>query len=204
MPRKDPTEQNYRKEEIRGIFVLGLLAVLVTVRIQNAKIMVTIGQTTFDAIPLLDITVLLWSFYAFFMVLGLSEDIFGETMASSFRQTAKTFLTFYFIMMAFLALIFGFYAYPTRLPYALGLLGILGAYVVWEKLKEFKKKMASISIKTELKALIMPGSILTLFFSFMLILFGTDENWVLPSFLVGAAATVVFLALTQRRKHKTE
>jgi hypothetical protein len=202
MSPKDSTEQNDRREEIRGIFVLGLLAALVTVRIQNAKIMVTIGQVTLDAVLFLDATIVLWSFYAFFMVLGLSEDIVGESMAAGFRQSARTFLTLYFIMMAIFALIFGFYAYPTRLIYALGLLGILGAYVVWERLKSFKKNMGNINIRMGLKALVMPGLILTMFFSFMFVMFGANESWVLPAFFVGAAAAVIFLIVTHRRQSK--
>jgi len=41
----------FRKEEIRGLFVLGLLAVLSSIRVQNDEMMVSIGQISFNIIP---------------------------------------------------------------------------------------------------------------------------------------------------------
>jgi hypothetical protein len=70
-----------KKEEIRGIFVLGLLAVLASVRVQYSTMMVNIGRSSFEAIVFLDFTIVLWSFYALFMVFGLSEDMIGKTVA---------------------------------------------------------------------------------------------------------------------------
>lgn len=115
MSRENLSEDTHR-EEIRGLFVLGLLAVLATVRIQNQKMMVTIGQLTLDAIPILDFTLVMWSFYAFFTVLGLSEGILGQAMTESFKGAAKAFLTANFIILAAFATLFGYFAYPSRLP----------------------------------------------------------------------------------------
>jgi len=60
-----------KREELRGLFVLGLLAILIVIRFQNEKLMVTMGESSFDFIPLITITIVWWSMYALFMVLGL-------------------------------------------------------------------------------------------------------------------------------------
>ena len=73
---KNLTEINSKKEkereELRGLFILGLLAVLITTKFQNEKLMVTIGQFSTDLIPLINITITLWLFYA---TLGSAEEL---------------------------------------------------------------------------------------------------------------------------------
>src|SRR4030042_3355009 len=106
-----------RTEEVRGLFVLGLLAIMIVVRYQNSKLPVAIGSITFDLVPILDITIMLWSIYAFMMVLGLSGDVIGKPLADSFWEMAKTFLRFNFMLLAFLSTLLAYFAYPTRLPW---------------------------------------------------------------------------------------
>jgi len=113
---KKKSSDDTRKEEIRGLFVLGLLAVLSSIRIQNNEMIVGIGQASFNIIPWIDITIVLWSFYAFFMVLGLSEDLIGKSISSSFREVSKTFLGLNYVLLVFLSLltfIVGFFTTTT-------------------------------------------------------------------------------------------
>jgi hypothetical protein len=37
-----------RKDEIRALFIFGLLAVFASIRVQNSKFMITIGQGSID------------------------------------------------------------------------------------------------------------------------------------------------------------
>lgn len=153
MSKKKSSNTNFRKEEIRGLFVLGLLAVLASVRVQNEEMMVSIGQISINIIPLLDIIIILWSFYAFFMVFGLSEDMIGKIASNVFREAAKVFLYFNFLALAFLSLLLGYFAFPTRLPWALGLLSILILYALVVKLREIRrKKITKSNIKKKLKS----------------------------------------------------
>jgi len=92
LSRKKKDSDENRKEELRGLFTLGLLAVLVAVRLQNEKLMVTIGQSSLDFIPFVNMTIIMWSLYAFFMILGLSDDVIGENLAEMFRRLSKLFL----------------------------------------------------------------------------------------------------------------
>jgi hypothetical protein len=108
---KKPIDDD-RKEEVRGLFVLGLLAVFASIRVQYSSFMVQFGQLSLDIIPLLNVIVVLWSLYAFFMVLGLSEDIIGKIAAEAFRQNSKTFLLYNFLLLGVLVAIFGIVGFP--------------------------------------------------------------------------------------------
>lgn len=199
MTKKESTSTHFKGEELRGLFVLGLLAVLASIKVQSNEIMVTVGQLTFNIIPFLDITIILWSFYAFFMVLGLSGDILGETTSKMFIETSKMFLQFNFIALAFLSLVLGYAAYPTRLPYALGLLSIFVFYAIAKKLNEFsKKKPRKLNLKKILKANLLPLLGIVMLFCFVMILFGTYEIFVVPSFILGCVAITLYIAISEK------
>ena len=55
-----------RKEEIRGLFVLGLLAVLASIRIQQPVLNIVLNDRSYNVSPFLDITIFFGSAYAFF------------------------------------------------------------------------------------------------------------------------------------------
>lgn len=63
-----------------------------SVRIQNPEIMVLIEEKSYNVAIFLDVMIVLWSFYAFFMVLGLSEDIIGKNASSKCRETSASYL----------------------------------------------------------------------------------------------------------------
>ena len=80
-----------KNEQVRAIFVLGLLAVLASIRTQNATIMATIGnQEPFNIIGIIDAMIILMSFYALFMIFGYSKDMVGESIADSFKHLGKS------------------------------------------------------------------------------------------------------------------
>jgi hypothetical protein len=196
-----------KKEEIRGLFVLGLLAVLASIRAQSDKIMVTFGELSFDMIPLLNITIVLWSFYAMFMVFGLSEDMLGKSASRVFRDTAKTFLTFNFLVLSFLALILGFLAYPSRLPWALALIILLLLYAMFEKAREITKhkkpsSLLKLDLKKWAKSNLRPLSTLLILISFTMIMFGSDAGYVIPFFVIGCIGIAIFIMATRQQEGK--
>lgn len=204
--QKNSTEGDFKKEEIRGLFVLGLLAVLASIRLQNEKIMVTIGQVSFDLIPLLNVTLVLWSFYAMFMVFGLSEDMLGKTASSAFRETAKAFLYLNFLVLAALSLILGVFAFPARLPWALGLIFLLIIYAVFEQSRNFRRLKSEKPLKLGFRKWIESNlrllSSLLILMCFVIIMFGPDESYVIPFFVMGCVGIVIFIIALRREKNK--
>lgn len=128
MAEKEHPRSLLRREELRGLFVLGLLAVVASIRIQNDEILITVEEKSYEVTVFLDIMLLLWSFYAFFMVMALSEDLFGKNLSSRFRETSTQYLYLSFSLLAVLAAVFYYAMYPTRAPWVFGFLPVLLAY----------------------------------------------------------------------------
>lgn len=163
-----------RKEEIRGLFVLGLLAVLTSVRVQYSTMTVTIGQNSFDVVVFFDITIILWSFYAFLMVFGLSEDVLGKKIAETCQSIANMFFQLNFYLLLVLGILFAYYAYPTRLPWALGLLGLFAFLASFKKLRMREKKPIKIEWKKSLKSGLSFSLITVVLLSFMFIMLNVN------------------------------
>jgi hypothetical protein len=62
---KESSSSLLKKEEIRGLFVLGLLAVMASIRIQNEEITIIFEETSYNVVVFLDVMIVMWSFYAF-------------------------------------------------------------------------------------------------------------------------------------------
>ena len=201
MPKKKLLERDFRNEEIRGLFVLGLLAVLSSLRVQSDTLTVSIGQLSFNIIPIMDITIILWSFYAFFMVFGLSEDVIGKTASNAFREAAKSFLYFNFVVLVSLSLLFGYIAYPTRLPWALGLILVLILYPIYAKLREIRRKSVKINVKKIVKSNLSGILGITILICFTMIMFGVHEVLVIPFFIIGCLAALSWSSIQERKKH---
>jgi hypothetical protein len=192
---------NWKKEEIRGLFVLGLLAVLVTVKTQQSKIEILINQNLQDVTPFLDVTIMSWSLYAFFMVLGLSDDVIGKSVAGSFKEVATAFLYLNFIVLGFLSLLLGFIALPTRMPWFLILLGILALGVGIGKLGKFRKLSKS-SVVNFGKENALQFLMIAMALCFLFVLFINDERLVVPFFIVGSVLIIVAVATNAELKKK--
>jgi hypothetical protein len=103
-----------RKDEIRALFIFGLLAVFASIRVLNSELNIKLTYGTINFAPILDDLIILWSFYAFFMVIGLSSDILGKTTATIFRDLSKFFLQYSYIILGVLLFPFGIVAYGSR------------------------------------------------------------------------------------------
>jgi len=201
---KESSSSYFKREEIRGLFLLGLLAVLASIRIQNDKMIVSIGQASFDIIPLLDITIVLWSFYAFFMILGLSEDVLGEAISSAFRESSKVFLGLDFMVLGVLAFFLSYFAFPSRLPWALILLSILPFYFLIKRLSKLRKESPKFSLTNTIRANIRPSLIFVFFICIIFIFFGSEEQYIVPSFLVGFVSIIIYIIMREKASFASE
>ncbi len=190
-----------KNEEARGLFILGLLAVLITVKLQSpaGKLNITIGQLSADLMPILDNIIILWSLYAFFMVLGLSKDVIGKEFSSAFRELARSMLRLNFLLLAPFAMLYGYLAYPSRFPWLLGLISILvlfGAITIFIGFINKKPKVTKINLK-ENKATVM--SCLILVFAAIILMY--PDDWIrFPAFIAGALSILGYLVWHKEKK----
>ena len=206
MTEKETPSSYFKREELRGLFVLGLLAVVASIRIQNNEITIIVEQKPYNLTPFLDIMLLLWSFYAFFMVLGLSEDIIGKKSSTMFREISTWYLYISFIILASLSMIFFLVLYPTRAPWALGFLPILFVYWLVRKLIRTRRPLKPNykglwkRLKSNLYQLLFSVFILC----FLLVMYGTSESFIIPSFIIGSASLIGFLIAREKMKERKD
>jgi hypothetical protein len=198
--QKESQRSYFKREELRGLFVLGLLAVVASVRIQSKNITFIINGNPYDVAVFLDIMLITWSFYAFFMILGLSEDIIGKKSADLFREVSTQYLYLSFVILASLSIVFLYFVYPTRTPYAIGFLVVACTYWFIRKLiqirKTFRFSFGNLwkRAKRNLYQLLLSAFIVC----FILVMFGTREDLVIPSFIIGSACLLSFLIIRER------
>ena len=180
--------------------MLGLLAVLSSIRIQYAELIIKLGQTPIDIIPWIDITIFLWSLYAFFMVLGLSEDLLGKPISSSFREISKVFLGLNYILLVFLSLLAFYLGYLPRIPFALVLILMFVCYIAITKLRKHEEPIRLSSVWESIKS--NTPQILLLIFTLCIIMtiFGNDE-YLIPSFILGCVAITLYIVLNEVSTH---
>jgi hypothetical protein len=203
--------ENLRHEEIRGLFIFGLLAVLASIRIQysstNTQMTVQFGYGTINLLPILDNIILLWSLYAFFMVLGLSGDVIGKRVADSFRGVAKIFLQWNFIILGSLSIPFGFIAYGERFFYLILLIVltvIVGTIFVILFRKPLHFQLRPIFTRRNLPFTL---GLIFLFSSYVIV--GYPEAWfasiqvTFVAYVVSAVTITILLFLEARKKDDT-
>lgn len=69
-----------RREEIRGIFTLGLMAILITLRVSQHEITLEIMGQVYIFTEIIDVTLICWGIYAFAMMIWLSPEIFPKNV----------------------------------------------------------------------------------------------------------------------------
>ncbi|MGD6805352.1 MAG: hypothetical protein ACQCN4_00095 [Candidatus Bathyarchaeia archaeon] len=189
MPKKNETEKN---EQIRAIFVLGLLAVLASIRTQNATIMASMGnQEPFNIIGIIDVMILLMSFYALFMIFGYSKDMVGESIADSFKHLARAFLVMNFALLVGIGFILGLAYYQSRLLWFFVVISVPIGYATFLKIKELKIKR-TVNSKEGKKSIAFLAVSLGLGFSMLEIGYYSPEQYV-PIFVATAIFCIVIL-----------
>lgn len=161
-----------------------------------------IEERTWNVTVFLDIMLITWSFYAFFMVLGFSEDIIGKKSSSMFREISTNYLYFSFVILALLSILFVYSVYPTRTPWALGFLLIVSVYWLMRRLIRIRKsfRFSFGNLWKRMKSNLYQLLLSTFMVCFLLVMFGTHEEFVIPSFIIGSACLVSFLIVRESEK----
>jgi hypothetical protein len=114
------SERELRREEVRGIFAIGMIAVLFSV---NQRF----GSIRVDGVPVEFLTFLLlffWSLYVLLMAVGVSGDIFGAELADFCRDFGHFMFmagATGFFMISISVPLFYFRDHHMTLPYDIGL-----------------------------------------------------------------------------------
>ena len=160
--------------------------------------MVNIGQISLNIIPLLDMTIALWSLYAFFMILGLSEDVFGETISNSSKETAKAFLGLNFILLVSLSFLVFYWGFPARLPLALGLIFLLIFYRAIKRLGKRRKFLLKFNLKKIVKSNILGALMMSFIFCVVGIIFVPDEQQAINYVVFGVVALLIYVIIKEK------
>lgn len=210
-----PTNIYLGREEIRGIFALGLLAVATSVRIQymalNRDITILIDGKPQDITPFFDAMIILWSLYAFFMVLGISDDIIGEKASRGLRRISRYYLYVSFLILGLIAIVFYYALYPLQ---AIGLsVFAVALFIYWfakqiylltKRLGEKELSFKSLSerivryLKSEWYQFLGSVALVCL----LLVVVGTHDEFIIPSSILGSISLILFLILRQRKIQK--
>jgi lysylphosphatidylglycerol synthetase-like protein (DUF2156 family) len=191
---------NDKRENLRGIFVLGLLAILIVVRYQNPTLKVTIGQSNPDITPLINITILCLSLYAFFMVLGASDDVIGKHLSEMFRNLSKMCLWLDFSLSAILGIIYFVVGYSTRAIWILTLMLFCIVFVSVLSIAR-KIKLREILKKHNITRLDLLERIATiLFLAFLAAMFYyPDEQYLVIFFILGFICFISFCLVRETK-----
>jgi hypothetical protein len=77
-------------EEVRGLFVLGVIATILAFKNELASIITPTGGLIGDAVVL--VLAATWGSYAFLMAIGLSDDVFKPRVCSACLRLARLLL----------------------------------------------------------------------------------------------------------------
>jgi hypothetical protein len=213
--QREETERVTRRDEIRALFIFGLLAVLASIRVQYSILNVSFAYGSLNLVPIIDDIIVLWSFYAFFMITGLSRDVVGKTVARVCRGVSTVFLQWSFIILGFLLFPAGLLAYGARM--FLFLLLILLAVVIgfvallskkrfsfkdwWNKRKDFGRVLTSKEKRVTLLGFIILSSVSGVLYY--------PKEWVASTemvllfYVVAAVAMSIYLFLQEPKTDET-
>ena len=107
MPDAKERKKREEREGHRGLFTLGLMAVLISLRVNQTKI--EFGNIEFTGV--IDLTLVLWGTYALLMIASLSPDLLSERFCDICYMLGIGFLLFSFALFYVIAI-----ALTTSLP----------------------------------------------------------------------------------------
>lgn len=139
MSRHHMSREDFRREEIRALFTLGLIAIFITLR-YTSGLPTIIQASPFSNIPIhliLDVFILTWGLYAFFMVFASSGEILPKSFCDMCRVIAKNCLYLSFIFLIFVAI---FLALANIYIVILVLMGACVIYLVGRRVAKCRRK----------------------------------------------------------------
>ncbi len=217
----EPIETVSRTDEIRALFIFGLLAVLASIRVSSSTITeITFPYGKVNITPVIDEIIVLWSLYALFMIIGLSGDVVGKSLASSIRAVSNIFLQLSYIYLAIFLIPIGLVAFGIRfilllllftIALAIGfLLYLYKKDFGWKKIREYFRRDKNKSINGNCRQATNLKKIHFLFWATVFsistyVLFSTSENAFAGSavlficFILSACSISMILFLSRKR-----
>ncbi len=104
-------EIDLKKEEVRGLFVIGIIASLLAARDSFSWTVQLPYGVMIDSKSIVNGFLLYWGLYAFFMVVALSDDVFNEKVANDCAVTGH-FMVFFGILLSIFTLFEGLLTGP--------------------------------------------------------------------------------------------
>lgn len=131
------------REELRGLFTLGLMAVLITLRVTQTKILLNLFGYSYDITGIIDLTLIFWGIYAFLMITWLSSDWLPERLCvvSYSVGTSMLFISFLLFYIAGIAI---FSTFPKPLDSVAYLLLLPFLYLSIKAIAEVMKTFVGI------------------------------------------------------------
>jgi len=128
---EDNVNQNMKREEIRGLFTLGLMAILVTLRLNLPyNYAITIGELkNYQVCPTIDSVLVTWGLYAFFMIFAYSSDLFSPKTCNRIKKIGQACLGASILILSLVAILV--IAVNIKTSFYIGLY-IAFVYLVWE------------------------------------------------------------------------
>jgi len=124
-------------EQIRGLYIIGLLAILVSIKLSyslNPSISVDIFTDTF-----LTFLISCWAIYSFLMIFGFSQDILPDSLATSFRAYARFWLRLSLAVTIAFIIFISYIAYlSNRLPMTIALIIVIITTLLYA-LKKYRR-----------------------------------------------------------------
>lgn len=100
-------QESYRREELRGLFTLGLMAILIALRIAQTQIVFSfqpLFDRSYNVTSVVDLTLVMWGIYAFMMVVSLSSDVLPERLCRFCHLIGVLFLGLSFLFYYIIAI----------------------------------------------------------------------------------------------------
>ena len=136
-----------KREELRGLFTLGLMAILITLRVTQNEIIFYIFGQQYNMIGVIDVTLMFWGLYVLLMILWLSNDWLPKNLCdiayqSGIAMLALSFALFYITLIAMFSVV----SMPWHLLTYLLLvpLAYLSIKIVVQTIKTFKLAIKTI------------------------------------------------------------
>ena len=187
-------------ENLKGLFVLGFLAVLVTVRVQlwtQSELIIRINEFPFDILPRINTIIILWSLYAFFKVFSYSGDLISSIVAEICDGIAQLWLgcgEIYVIWDAsdLFSKIFPEAALYVKVLLLAGLLALLWERKFFSKLKEKFQRFHKFDWTEQISSITKIVGMLIYLLFFSLVWFG-DTYWRVAYTLVGLLGILFYI-----------
>jgi len=201
---KEEKSEGYKIHELRGLYVLGVIAVLATIRFsvgENQIVMYIFGISV-NLLTYIDPILVFWSFYAIMMVFGLSKDIIGDPVSKAIIEGSRTILALSLYLLAglFVITIFGIFWNHLIFWCILFLLFLLFTPAIYKKIRSTKiPRYITVARETILKnayALIITLLVILLFSDYKL-----EPIWIIGITVVG---TIFFALYLYTRKKLSE